>query len=333
MAGKVAFELSAVLAPHPAALAVALMIDGALGDPDYRAHPVRLMGGALLMAERGLRGLGASGYGGGVALFLALATLWVGGVSIAVVIGRDTSVWLGWSLHLFILYSLLALGSLLAHGWRVERALCREDLTAARHAVARLVGRDTDQMCAGACRRATIESLSENLTDAFTSALFWYVVAGLPGLVLFKVVSTMDSMVGYRTPRYLRFGWCGARLDDVMNFLPARMTWILVSVAAAAIPGCSGRKALCVAWQQHALLPGPNSGWSEGAVAGAIQRCLVGPIRANGRQVTDRWLGDPADAPAETSQDFLRALSVIVAAGVLAAAIAMGAVGVAGWLP
>lgn len=324
-----AFELSVVLAPHPAALAVALVIDGAVGDPDYRAHPVRLMGGALLMAERGLRELGASGYGGGVALFLTLATMWVGGVSMAVVIARDTSVWLGWSLHLFVLYSLLALGSLLAHGWQVERALRREDLTAARHAVARLVGRDTDQMGAGACRRATIESLSENLTDGFTSALFWYVAAGLPGLVLFKVVSTMDSMVGYRTPRYLRFGWCGARLDDLMNFLPARTTWLLVAIAASAIPGCSGRKALCVAWQQHATLPGPNPGWSEAAVAGAIQRRLVGPIWMKGRQVTDRWLGDPADATAETSHDFLRAVSVIVVAGVLASAMAIGA---AAWL-
>ena len=324
-----AFELSVVLAPHPAALALALVIDSAVGDPDYRAHPVRLMGGALLMAERALRELGASGYGGGVALFLALATMWVGGASIAVLIARDTSVWLGWSLHLFMLSSLLALGSLLAHGWQVERALRREDLTAARLAVARLVGRDTDRMCAGACRRATIESLSENLTDGFTSALFWYVVAGLPGLVLFKVVSTMDSMVGYKTPHYLRFGWCGARLDDLMNLLPARTTWLLVAIAATAIPGCSGRKALCVGWQQHAILPGPNPGWSEAAVAGAIQRRLVGPIWMKGRQVTDQWLGDPADAAAETSQDFFRALSVIVVAGVLASAMAIG---LAAWL-
>jgi adenosylcobinamide-phosphate synthase len=324
-----AFELSAVLAPHPAALAAALVIDSAVGDPDYRVHPVRLIGAALLLVERALRGLGAVGYGGGVALFLALATLWVGGASIAVLAAWDTSVWLGWSLHLFILYSLLALGSLLTHGWQVESALRRGDLTAARLAVARLVGRDTERMCAGACRRAAIESLSENLTDGFTSALFWYLVAGLPGLVLFKVVSTMDSMVGYRTPRYLHFGWCGARLDDLMNFLPARTTWLLVVIAASAIPGCSARKALCVAWRQHATVPGPNAGWSEAAVAGAIQRRLVGPIWMNGLEVTDRWLGDPTDATAETSQDVVRAVSIIVAASVLASALAIG---LAAWL-
>ena len=96
-------------------------------------------------------------------------------------------------------------------------------------------------------------------------------IGGLPALTLFKVVSTMDSMVGYKTPRYLEFGWCGARLDDVMNFVPARMTWLLIAAVAAVLPGCSGRKALRVGMEQHALLPGPNAGWSEAAVAGAIR--------------------------------------------------------------
>lgn len=327
-----AFELSAGLAPHSGALAAALVIDGALGDPVYRAHPVRLIGRALQAIEGGLGRLGATGYFGGVALFVALAAIWVGGISTAVVAARQASAALGWGLHLFVLYSFLALGDLLAHGWRVERALRRGDLPAARQSLAHLVGRDTDRMSAGACRRATIESLSENLTDGFTSALFWYVIAGLPGLVLFKVVSTMDSMVGYKTPRYLRFGWCGARLDDLMNFVPARLTWLLVAIAAAAVPGCSGRKALRIGWQQHALLPGPNAGWSEAAVAGAIQGRLVGPIWMNGCQVTDRWLGDPADAPVETSRDFLRAVAVVIVAGILGSAVAIAAVGVAGWL-
>ena len=107
-----------------------------------------------------------------------------------------------------------------------------------------LVGRDTDRMDAGACRRAAVESLSENLTDGFVSPVFWYVLAGIPGLVLFKVVSTMDSMVGYKTPRYLRFGWCGARLDDVMNFVPARLTWLVIAGPrrAAARPVPAGRR-------------------------------------------------------------------------------------------
>ena len=142
----------------------------------------------------------------------------------------------GWGVHLFFLYSMLALGDLLRHVWRVERALERGTLADGREAIARLVGRDTDRMDAGACRRAAVESLSESLTDGFTSPLFWYVLLGLPGVVLFKVVSTMDSMVGYKTPRYLRFGWCGARADDLMNYVPARLTWLLIALVAGGDP-------------------------------------------------------------------------------------------------
>ena len=147
---------------------------------------------------------------------------------------------LAWLVHAFLLYSLLALGDLLHHVWRIEAAVRAGDLPRARRAVSALVGRDTDRMDGGACRRAAVESLSENLTDGFVSPVFWYVLAGLPGLVLFKVVSTMDSMVGYKTPRYLRFGWCGARLDDVMNYLPARITWLVIAALAALLPGVLG---------------------------------------------------------------------------------------------
>lgn len=327
-----ALELSSVLAPHSAALAMAIALDSAVGDPVYRAHPVRLMGRALQAIEGALRNLGATGYVGGVMLFIALSALWVGGVSATALVAQTANAWLAWGFHLFVLYSLLAIGDLIAHGWRVERAVRQGDLPAARAAIAHLVGRDADVMDAGACRRATIESLSENLTDGFISALFWYVVAGLPGLVLFKVVSTMDSMVGYKTARYLRFGWCGARLDDAMNFVPARLTWLLVAVSASAVPACSPRKALQIGWQQHALLPGPNSGWSEAAVAGAMQRRLVGPIFVNDCKVTDAWLGDPRDPPVETAGDFSRAIGLIVATATLGSVGAIGVLVTVEWL-
>jgi adenosylcobinamide-phosphate synthase len=227
----------------------------------------------------------------------------------------------------------LALRDLLKHSWTVENASRAGDLAEARVAIARLVGRDTDRMDIAACRRAAIESLSENLTDGFTSAIAWYVVAGLPGLVLFKVVSTMDSMVGNKTPRYLRFGWCGARLDDVMNFIPARLTWILISAVAAFVPGCSAAKALRVGWKQHAVLPGPNSGWSEAATAGGIQRKLIGPIWMGGALVTDVWVGDAGDpAAGEDETDVWRASVLVCATGLIAAAIAVGIIGAwVGW--
>lgn len=319
MVGEVALELAPVLAPNVIVLALGVAIDLMLGDPVYRGHPVRLIGWTLTVTERLLRRMGADGYGGGIILCLALATTWIGGPSLLLVAAASGSSWIGWGLHLFLVYSLLALGELLRHGWHIERALRSGDLTRARMAVSQLVGRDTDRLDAAACRRATVESLSENLTDGFTSAVFWYVLGGLPLLLLFKVVSTMDSMVGYKTPRYRQFGWCGARLDDLMNFLPARLTWLLLAGVAAVLPDCSGRKALRVGFDQHAILPGPNSGWSEAATAGAIQRRLVGPIWMNGRLVTETWIGDPRDPPLETETDYQAASRLVGATGMCAA--------------
>ncbi len=315
-------ELS-LLRPNALLLAGAVVLDLLIGDPVYRAHPIRLMGNTLTWLENCLRKLGADGYGGGIALFFLLSTIWVGGSS-AVLFGlqkwNDVAAFV---FHLFLAYSCLALHDLLRHAWAVESAARRDDLEGTRTAIARLVGRDTDRMDIPACRRAAIESLSENLTDGFVSPLAWYVLLGLPGIVLFKVVSTMDSMVGYKTPRYLKFGWCGARLDDLMNFIPARLTWLLLSLLSLVIPGCSARKALRVGWQQHATLPGPNSGWSEAATAGGIQRRLIGPIWAKGVLVTELWLGESSDPPAGDDSDVPRAEFLVGATGLLVAALAV----------
>lgn len=305
----------------PLLLALAVIIDLAIGDPTYAWHPIRLVGRSLSTLEAALRRLGLDGYGGGILLFVLLTAIWGGGLSALVAWLARASPWLAWALHGFLVYSFLALGDLLRHVWRVEQAVARDDLPGAHAAIAHLVGRDTAPMDGAACRRAAIESLSENLTDGFTSPLFWYAIAGLPGLVVFKIVSTMDSMVGYKTPRYLRFGWCGARLDDVMNFVPARLTWLLLAVAALVIPACSARKALLVGLRQHGILPGPNSGWSEAATAGGMQRRLVGPVWLNGVMVTDVWIGDPADPPASSRADLTRALALVTGTGVVAAAL------------
>jgi adenosylcobinamide-phosphate synthase len=309
------------LRPHPWFLAAGVLLDLAIGDPVYPAHPVRLMGWTLTQFEKLLRRLHLDGYVGGIILFLLLATLWVGGLSIAVAALPEKA---AIALHVFLIYSLLALRDLLRHGFDVDRAVADDDAEAAHAAVSKLVGRDTTKMDEAACRRAAIESLSENLTDGFVSPIFWYVVLGLPGIILFKVVSTMDSMVGYKTPRYLRFGWCGARTDDLMNWIPARLTYLLIAFVALFIPGCSARKALRIGWQQHAIVPGPNSGWSEAATAGAINRKLIGPIWSQGKLVTEIWLGDPNDPPAGSdANDFSRAAYLNSATGIVASLIAI----------
>jgi len=305
------------LAPQTSTLVAACALDWLIGDPVYPAHPVRLMGRTLSFLEDRLRAAGWDGYGGGICLFVLLSSIWVCVASVAVLAFHAVHPILGWTTHALVVYTLVALKDLIAHAQRVGAAADAGDLAGARVAISHLVGRDTDRMDAAACRRAAIESVSENLTDGFLSPIAWYTVAGIPGIVLFKVVSTMDSMVGYRTPRYRRFGWCGARADDVMNLLPARISWLLVAAVAAFLPGCSARKSLHVAWTQHAVVPGPNSGWSEAAVAGAIQRRLIGPIWVKGALVTEQWLGESGDPEAGSAEDLSRANRLVVASGIL----------------
>ena len=284
------------------------------------------MGRTLTQFEKWLRAIGLDGYGGGILLFVALATVWCGGTSLFTLALSRWSRYLALAFEVSLLYSLLALRDLLQHVWAVERAIRQNDLPEARCRVSRIVGRETDRMDFAACRRAAIESFSENLTDGFVSPIFWYMIAGLPGIVLFKVASTMDSMVGYKTPQYLRFGWCGARLDDVMNWLPARINWLLIAVCAAALPGFSFSKGIRIGWRQHALMPGPNSGWSEATTAGAMQRRLVGQIWRHGQLVTELWLGDPNDPPAGDDLDIKRSSLLLTITGLVAAALAIAGI-------
>jgi adenosylcobinamide-phosphate synthase len=321
MAGSLG-QLIPLLSPRAALLTAGVIADIVAGDPVYSWHPVRLVGTMLTWIEGRLRDAGLDGYGGGALLFVALVTVSIGVVAAVLLAASSRSAAMVWLVHVFLLYSLLALGDLIQHVWRIETAVRGGDLTRARLGVSALAGRDTDRMDGGACRRAAVESLSENLTDGFVSPLFWYVLAGLPGIVLFKVVSTMDSMVGYTSARYLRFGWCGARLDDAMNYLPARITWLVVAAIAAVLPAYSGRKALQVGLRQHRLLLGPNSGWSEAATAGALERKLVGPIWLKGVQVTDLWIGEASDPPLETGGDVVRAVRLAVLGGLAVAGVA-----------
>lgn len=317
-------DLLAAIRPDAGALALAILLDLALGDPQYRLHPVRLMGDSIAAVERGLRAIGWDGSGGGLVLGLAVPAAWFAIVVLAWSALSSLHPALGFVFHAVLAYSLLALRNLLDHAWAVERAIRRDDLDSARHATAMFVSRDTAVLDGAGCRRASIESVSESLTDGYVSALFWYAVAGLPGLVVFKVYSTLDSMVGYRNERYLLFGRFSARMDDALNWLPARLTWGLIALVAAVLPGCSARGALRVGWRQHAIVPGPNSGWSEAATAGAIQRRLVGPIVLGGRRVTELWLGDPKSPPAgEDAADLPRAMLLCTMAGLTAGAIAL----------
>jgi adenosylcobinamide-phosphate synthase len=303
---------------------IGLLLDVLIGDPVFRLHPIRLLGDVLSAYERLLFRVGATGYVGGVILFLLLVGTIVP-LGLGLLAGAATLH--PWALDLaagLILWACFALRDLLAHGERVARAVARGDEAGARTAIAMLVGRDTERMDTRACGRAAVESLSENLVDGVLSPLLYAVAFGPLGAVIFKIISTMDSMVGYKTPRYLRFGWCGARLDDVANFPVARWSAVVISGLAALLPGCSAGKAWRSALAGHALVPGPNSGWPEAATAGAIQRRLIGPIYKNGALVCDVWLGDPDDPVGADAVDLRRTYRLIVFSTAITLALGAG---------
>lgn len=312
-------ELTAL---HPAALplALAVLLDLALGDPQYRWHPIRLIGRTITGLEHLLRRRGLDGRPGGALLAILSTVIWVVIFSVLIAVAARVADWLALILHVLAVYWMLALRNLIDHVWAVERAARQGDLQGARRETSMFVARDTRGMDLSACRRAGIESLSENLTDGYVSPLFWYLIAGVPGIVAFKVISTLDSMVGNRSDRYVHFGWFSARTDDWLNWVPARLTWLVICAVAFLVPGCSARRGLVVGWEQHALVPGPNSGWSEAAAAGALRMRLVGPIVLDGKLVTDIWLGDAEASPAGgSSADIPKAVALLGGSGVATA--------------
>lgn len=288
-----------------------LLLDQIFGDPQYRLHPIRLMGDSLNALEVILRKMGLNGYIGGVILFLLLTGIWLGITFGVAKLLQQLNSWLPVLWLLFVGYSFTAVKDLCVHGKRVAEASQADDLTLARKRVSFLVGRDVSQMDSRGCNRAAIESLSENLTDGILSPLFWYLIAGLPGIIVFKVVSTMDSMVGYKNERYIRFGWCGARVDDVMNWIPARLSWILITTAAWLMPWGNAKSAFQIGKSQARVIPSPNSGWSEATAAGALQIKLVGPIWYNGKVATTVWVGDESHREGATPEDITRMIKLI----------------------
>ncbi|SEN49019.1 adenosylcobinamide-phosphate synthase CbiB [Palleronia pelagia] len=260
-------------------LFAALLLDALLGEPrwlwDRAPHPAVLMGRAVGWSDRRFNRPPARAMG-----VLCVAGLVIGagllGLFIAALPGGAL-----WST--LIAAILLAQRSLADHVGRVASALGRS-LPEGRHAVAQIVGRDTAAMDGAAVARAAIESAAENLGDGVVAPAFWFAVAGLPGILIYKIVNTADSMVGYRTPRHEAFGWAAARLDDVLNWIPARLTAGLIALAHLRAD------AWRVILRDAGLHRSPNAGWPEAAMAVCLDVSLSGPRAYDGRMQDFPWV-------------------------------------------
>jgi adenosylcobinamide-phosphate synthase len=287
-------------------------IDTLVGDP-RRGHPVALFGRAAARLEarcwadsrRRGTGYAAVCVGSVVALGIGVERSTRGGVWYPVIVAAAT-------------WSVLGAHTLTAEADALHRLLAADDLPGARDRLTHLVGRDPSQLDASEISRAAVESVGENTSDALVAPLFWGAVAGAPGLLGYRAVNTLDAMVGHKSPRYLNFGWASARLDDVANLIPARLTALLVALVSS-----RPREVLRVVRRDARRHPSPNSGWCEAAYAGALDLRLGG-VNVYGDRVEHRpSLGDGRLARAD---DLPRAAKLTrrmtVVAAVLAAILA-----------
>lgn len=277
-------------------LIMALMVEAYVGDGGlvFRRipHPVRLIGGTVGFLEKKLNREHRSAMDRAVRG--ALVVLFM--VACAVVIGLGIQ-WLsfhhdfGWVIEFILLVTLLSARELYDRVRAVMVALKGGDIAAARDAVSHVVGRDPAYLDEHGVGRAGIESLAENFSDGVVAPVFWYALFGFPGLLVYKTVNTMDSMIGYRTERYRAFGMTAARLDDVLNLIPARLAGLFIALGAAFSPKANPARSLATMWRDASRHTSPNAGWPEAAMAGALDLALAGPRRYAEAVVDAPWVG------------------------------------------
>ncbi|MDO8846650.1 MAG: adenosylcobinamide-phosphate synthase CbiB [Methylicorpusculum sp.] len=273
----------------------AVLIDRCLGEPK-RFHPLVGFGTWANFLEQRLWHANTSRFEGLIALILAVFPITL------LVYGLDRIIHADALIHPVILYFCIGAKSLKQHSERVFAALDRYDIVQARQQVAMIVSRETVNMGALAVRRAAIESVLENGADAIFAPLFWFIVAGPAGAVFYRLVNTLDAVWGYKNERYNRFGWAAARLDDGLNYLPARLT-----ACSYALLGQT-RKALRSWHRYSALLESPNAGPVMSSGAGTLNIKLGGPAIYHGQLKNKPYFGgtnEPAD------QDIIKANRLI----------------------
>ncbi|GLZ13511.1 cobalamin biosynthesis protein CobD [Actinomadura sp. NBRC 104425] len=295
----------------PEGLLLGVALDALLGDP-RRGHPVAAFGRAASALERRVyadsraRGVLFSAVlvGGAAAIGVAAEKAARGRAARAAVTAAAT-------------WAVLGGTSLGREGRRMARLLEDGDLDGARRRLPHLCARDPGGMDGKALARAAVESVAENTSDAAVAPLVWGAVAGVPGLLAYRAVNTLDAMVGYRNPRYLRFGWASARLDDAANWAPARLTGLLAVACAA--PGGGARRAWRALRRDGAAHPSPNAGRCEAAFAGALG-VRLGGVNVYGGRVEER--PELGDGRAPETGDIHRAVRLSGAVTLAAAAVA-----------
>lgn len=299
---------------------IGLLLDVALGWPSalYRrlSHPVVWIG-ALISALEVRLNTGDARWRlatGALTVGVVLLVSVLPAVLVTLVLGKG---WVAVLVLGVLAWPLIAVRSMYDHVAAVRDPLIAGDLRGARHALSMIVGRDPSALDGAGISRAALESLAENTSDGIVAPLFWGVVAGLPGIVAYKAINTMDSMIGHRNDRYEHFGKVAARLDDLVNLVPARLTAFIFALASGVL-----RRSFQVVCQDAARHRSPNAGWPEAALAGGLGVRLSGPRIYGDRVAQEPWVNEGAADP--EARDISRGLALYVRAMFLCGAVLMG---------
>ena len=273
---------------------VSFLLDLLLGDPPHWPHPIRWIGNLINRLQALLRRYCHSE----TALYGAGALLWLGVVGTTYIVTWGVIAllgaihpWLGLAATVWLTYTILAARCLRDAAMGVYRALQSGSLEQSRRELSYIVGRDTTSLDCTQVSRAVVETVAENTVDGVIAPLFWLFIGGAPLAMAYKAVNTLDSMVGYKHEKYRAIGMVSARLDDVANFLPARLSWLLLSLAAVLCRE-DGARALRTGWRDRYQHSSPNCAWPEATVAGALGIRLGGPNDYFGQRVEKPWIGD-----------------------------------------
>ncbi|MGI9402505.1 MAG: adenosylcobinamide-phosphate synthase CbiB [Rhizobiaceae bacterium] len=292
---------------HLSILFAALMLDWFAGDPDTLwnrfTHPVVWFGRVIDILDKNLNKPDDSGgvqyRNGAIAWMVMMAVALAAGFLVQWLIGI---IWwpAGWTIEVLIVSAFIAQKSLKDHVSAVGTALVHDGIEGGRREIAKIVGRDPDELDASSICRAAIESLAENFSDGVVAPAFWYAIFGLPGLFAYKMINTADSMIAHRNEKYLHFGRVAAQVDDLANWVPARISAKLIILGAWLVAGIdAARAAFSCALNDASLHVSPNAGWPEAAMAGAAGVALGGPRNYSGKTVALPYL----NAAGKTSLD------------------------------
>lgn len=303
---------------HMLPILLGFLLDLLLADPGWMPHPVIYMGRAISYLEKALRkafpktDAGERAAGRVLAAVLPVGTLVLTG---AVCWGAGSiHPVLGLAVETVWCWQALALKGLASEAKAVYVRLAQQDLPGARTQVARIVGRDTQELTEAGVTRAAVETVAENFSDGVAAPLFYMLLGGAPLALCYKAVNTMDSMVGYKNERYLNFGRAAARLDDVANFIPSRLA-ALVFIAAAALTGENAKNAWIIWRRDRFNHASPNSAQTESVCAGALGIQLAGPAYYFGQRCEKPTIGDSLREV--QPEDILRANKMLYGAGIL----------------